>query len=173
MRKFGDIVQKNETHLQNTPENAQNPEGNAQNVEKKFNSSRKLSGTFKIQKSSDDKMLAFGWASVAIRSNGEQIEDWQEDILDPEDLEEAAYKFVELYREGGEMHERGGAAVLVESIVFTEEKMKALGIPEGTLPIGWWIGFKVLDEDVWEKVKDGTYPMFSIEGEATRVEVEE
>ena len=73
----------------------------------------------------------------------------------------------------GEMHERGGAAVLVESVVFTEEKMQAMGIPAGTLPIGWWIGFKVTDEDVWEKVKDGTYPMFSIEGEAERVEVED
>lgn len=72
-----------------------------------------------------------------------------------------------------EMHERGGAAVLVESVVFTEEKMQAMGIPAGTLPIGWWIGFKVTDEDVWEKVKDGTYPMFSIEGEAERVEVED
>lgn len=69
------------------------------------------------------------------------------------------------------MHERGGAAVLIESVVFTEEKTQAMGIPPGTLPVGWWIGFKVLDEDVWEKVKDGTYRMFSIEGEAERVEV--
>ena len=90
-----------------------------------------------------------------------------------EELENAAYQYVLLYREGGEMHERGGAAVLVESVVFTEEKMQAMGIPAGTLPIGWWIGFKVTDEDVWEKVKDGTYPMFSIEGEAERVEVED
>ncbi len=134
---------------------------------------RILKGKFKIEKSADEKMLAFGWASVAIRTNGEQIEDWQEDVIDPEDLEEAAYQFVELYREGGEMHERGGAAVLVESVVFTEEKLKAIGIPAGTVPTGWWIGFKVIDPDVWEKVKDGIYPMFSIEGEAIREEVEE
>ena len=69
------------------------------------------------------------------------------------------------------MHERGGAAVLIESMVFTEAKLNALGIPAGVLPIGWWIGFRVTDPDVWEKVKDGTYPMFSIEGEAERVEV--
>lgn len=130
-----------------------------------------LKSRFKIMKSDDEKMLAFGWASVSMRVNGELIEDWQEDIVEPEELEKAAYNFVELYREGGEMHERGGTAVLIESVVFTEEKMKAIGIPKGTLPIGWWIGFKVLDEDVWEKVKDGTYPMFSIEGEAERVEV--
>ena len=71
------------------------------------------------------------------------------------------------------MHERGGVATLVESVVFTEEKQRAMGIPEGTLPVGWWIGFKVLDADVWEKVKDGTYSMFSIEGEAERAEVED
>lgn len=110
---------------------------------------------------------------MSMTVDGELVEDWQNDIIEPDDLEKAAYEFVELYREGGEMHERGGAAVLIESVVFTEEKMKAMGIPSGTLPIGWWIGFKVLDEDVWEKVKDGTYSMFSIEGEAQRVEVED
>ena len=80
---------------------------------------------------------------------------------------------VDLYREGGEMHIRGGVARLIESAVFTKEKMEAMGIPEGTLPTGWWIGFQVTDADVWEKVKDGTYSMFSIEGEAKRVEVED
>ena len=116
-------------------------------------------------------MLAFGWASVSIRADGELIEDWQGDIIAPCELEEAAYEYVRLYGEGGEMHERGGVAVLIESVVFTDDKMAAMGIPTGTLPVGWWIGFKVLDEDVWEKVKDGTYKMFSIEGEAERVEV--
>lgn len=132
-----------------------------------------LKGRFKIQKSEDDKRLAFGWASIAIDENGEQLVDWQEDMIDPEELEKAAYNFVRLYREGGEMHERGDCATLVESVVFTEEKMIAMGIPEGALPVGWWIGFLVTDDDVWEKVKDGTYTMFSIEGEAERVEVEE
>ncbi len=93
------------------------------------------------------------------------------DIIGPEELENAAYEYVRLYGDGGEMHGRGGVAVLIESVVFTEEKMQVMGIPEGTLPTGWWIGFKVTDEEVWQKVKDGTYPMFSIEGEAERVEV--
>lgn len=127
----------------------------------------------RIAKSDDERMLAFGWASVAIRVDGEQIEDWQEDMIDPADLENAAYRFVELYREGGEMHERGDVAVLVESCVFTEEKQKALGLEPGTLPVGWWIGFHVTDRDVWKKVKSGEYTMFSIEGEAERVEVEQ
>ncbi len=132
-----------------------------------------LKGRFKIAKSDDERRLAFGWASVSMRIGGEVIEDWQGDIIEPKELEEAVYEYVRLYGEGGEMHERGGVAVLVESVVFTEEKMQAIGIPPGTLPVGWWIGFKVLDEDVWKKVKDGTYLMFSIEGEAMREEVDE
>lgn len=155
MRKFLDLVEK---RLPDAPgKQAETPEAPADGV---------LKSRFKIMKSDDEKMLAFGWASVSMRVGGEVIEDWQGDIIEPAELEAAAYEYVRLYGEGGEMHERGGVAVLVESVVFTEDKMKAIGIPAGTLPIGWWIGFKVLDEDVWEKVKDGTYPMFSIEGEA-------
>jgi len=60
---------------------------------------------FKIAKSDDDKMLAFGWASIAIRANGEVIEDWQNDIIEPEVLEEAAYDYVRLFAVGGEMHD--------------------------------------------------------------------
>ncbi len=138
----------------------------------KSNPDTVIKGRFKIMKSDDEKMLAFGWANVSMRVDGELIEDWQGDIIEPEELEAAAYEYVRLYGDGGEMHERGGVAVLIESVVFTEEKMQVMGIPAGTLPVGWWIGFKVTDEDVWEKVKNGTYPMFSIEGEAERVEVE-
>ena len=132
-----------------------------------------IKGRFKIHKSDDDKMLAFGWANIAITAEGDQITDLQEDVLDTDVLEQAAYNFVEFYREAGEMHVRGGCGVLVESVIFTKEKMAAMGIPEGTVPEGWWIGFKVTDKDVWEKVKPGEYPMFSVEGEAIREEIED
>ena len=147
MKKFSDLIQKSANSI--------------------------LKSKFQIMKSDDEKMLAFGWASVSVRVDGEQIQDWQGDMIEPGELENAAYEYVRLYRDGGEMHERGGVAVLIESAVFTEEKMQVMGIPAGTLPVGWWIGFKVLDQEVWEKVKDGTYQMFSIEGEAERVKVEE
>ena len=61
---------------------------------------------------------------------------------------------------------------LVESCVLTAEKQKAMGIPEGTLPIGWWVGFKITDDDAWQRVKNGTYRMFSVEGKAVREPVE-
>lgn len=130
-----------------------------------------IAGKFAVQKSDDDKRLAFGWASIALCENGKTLEDRQHDIITPEVLEQAAYNFVRLYREGGEMHERGGVAVLIESVVYTKEKMTAMGIPQGILPVGWWIGFYVTDDAVWEKVKRGEYSMFSIEGTAVREEV--
>jgi len=126
-------------------------------------------GRLTIQKTNDEEMLAFGWASVTVTAKGGVVEDYHEDVIDTPELEKAAYEYVELYRDGGEMHERGGCAVLIESIVITKEKKQAMGIPEGTLPEGWWVGFRVTDADVWAKVKDRTYPMFSIEGTAERV----
>jgi hypothetical protein len=124
-----------------------------------------------VMKSDDDRRLVFGWASVAVRVSGEVIEDCQEDIVDIDELERAAYAYVADFGTAGEMHERGGVGVLIESVVFTKEKAAAMGIPDGYMPEGWWVGFRIDDPDVWQKVKDGTYTMFSIEGTATREQV--
>lgn len=121
-----------------------------------------------VMKSDDERRLVFGWANVAVRVDGEQIVDWQEDLIDPEELEKAAYEYVAEFGTAGEMHQRGGVGRVVESVVFTKEKADALGIPPDILPEGWWIGFRITDDEVWEKVKNGEYPMFSIEGKAVR-----
>lgn len=130
---------------------------------------------FNIMKTDDDKRLIFGWASVAIKVDGEQVVDHQNDMVDPEDLEEAVYEYVLNFRDGGEEHISSlrKKARMVESCMFTKEKMKAMGIPEGIVPEGWWIGFYVDDDVAWEKVKNGTYQMFSIEGQGIREEVED
>ena len=129
-----------------------------------------MSAEFSIFKSDDDKRLVFGWASVAIRADGTQIEDWQGDMIDPDDLEEAVYEYVLNFRDAGEEHipTMRKKGKLVESVVFTKEKMKAMGIPEGIVPEGWWIGFKVHDDEAWAKIKSGEYRMFSIEGSGVR-----
>ncbi len=77
----------------------------------------RVKGRFAIAKADDEQRLAFGWASVAKSAEGAPLVDLQGDMIDIEDLEKAAYNFVELYREGGEMHERGDCAVMVESMV--------------------------------------------------------
>jgi len=127
-----------------------------------------------IFKSDDDKRLVFGWASVSVTLDGVPLEDRQSDIIDPDELENAAYEYVLNFRDGGEEHipSLRKKARLVESCVFTEEKQEAMGIPPGTLPVGWWIGFYVDDDEAWGKIKNGTYKMFSIEGTATRETIE-
>lgn len=125
--------------------------------------------TGEIKKSDDEQRLIFGWASVAADENGNAIIDSQGDVIPIEELERAAYEFVEFSRKGGEMHQIMGVARLVESIIFTPQKLELLGI--SGVPFGWWVGFRVTDETVWQKIKSGEYSMFSIGGDALRSEV--
>ena len=46
----------------------------------------RIAGTFKIQKSVDEKRLAFGWASVAATAAGDTVTDYYEDIIEPDEL---------------------------------------------------------------------------------------
>lgn len=128
-----------------------------------------------ILKSDDDKRLVFGWASIAQTADGDTIKDRQNDVIEPDDLEEAAYEYVLNFRDTGEEHLESfrKKGKLVESCVFTAEKQQAMGLQPGALPVGWWVGFYIEDEDAWERIKNGTYKMFSIEGRAERVPLEE
>lgn len=130
-----------------------------------------LSVGFDVYKARDDEQLVSGWANVAIDKNGDAPLDWQDDVIAPETLEKAAINFMMDYRESGEMHKGASKGTVVESIVFTKEKQRAIGIPEGAVPEGWFITVKVHDPEVFAKVKDGTYRMFSIQGTAKRVKL--
>lgn len=127
-----------------------------------------------IAKSDDEQRIVFGWAYISHDANGvQQIDKSREFIPDPEELEKAAYQFVLKSRVGGDSHITKGVSTMVESIVFTKEKREAMGIPEGVLPTGWWVGFKVHDEEVWKAHKRGERSMFSIHGKGVRKKVEE
>lgn len=130
--------------------------------------------SFTITKTEPDKMLVFGWANVAIGEDGQQITDLQGDVIDPEELERAAYDHVLKFRSAGERHDPNlrQKGRLVESCVFTKEKQAALGIPPGVVPEGWWVGYKIDDPQAWEKIKKGEYQSFSIEGKGRRTPIE-
>jgi len=122
-----------------------------------------------IEKVDEEKRLVFGWASIGYEADGTLVGDRQGDFLDDvEEIEKSAYAFVVESRDGGEMHVRKGVSTLVESFVSTPEKWEAMGIPEGVLPIGWWVGFRVADDTVWKSVREGKYRMFSVHGRGTR-----
>ena len=129
--------------------------------------------TGKIIKLDEDKHLVFGWASIIKDVDGKILLDRQNDYIDSEEeLEKAAYDYVLKSRDGGEMHIRRGVSKMVESVVLTEEKQRMLGIPAGSTPTGWWIGFKVNDDRVWEQVKKGEYAGFSVHGTGRRESTE-
>lgn len=127
--------------------------------------------TFDVEKAMPDQHLVFGWANVSLTEDGGVPFDWHDDMIAPKILEKAAYNFVMKYRDMGEMHVGETQGQLVESIMFTKEKMQALGIPEGVVPEGWWVGFYVPDVEVCQKIKDGQYKMFSIQGRIKRLKV--
>ena len=124
--------------------------------------------TAKIAKA--DEHLVFGWASMAADEDGIPVVDSAGDIISIGELEQAAYNFVEFHGRGGEMHAKFPVAHVVESVVFTPEKIAALGLT-GEIPQGWWLGLRVTNEEVWQKIKSGVYSMFSIGGRATREEL--
>ncbi len=124
-----------------------------------------------IEKVDEDRRMAFGWAYVS-EANGEMIVDHSGENISIGELEKAVYEYNQLSeRPGGEMHLKKRAGVLVESIVFTKEKCDAMGIPEDTRQYGWWVGYYYPDDEVWGKVKDGTYKQFSVGGSASKREV--
>lgn len=130
----------------------------------------KKGSQFSVMKSCDEKKQVFGWASVSVRVQGDVVVDQQDDMIAIEDLESAVYQYTANFGKAGEMHQKSNVGDLIESVVFTSEKAKAMGISLESLPQGWWVGFHIHDEQVWAKIKDGTYSMFSIEGTASRME---
>lgn len=115
----------------------------------------------KLTKQDNDRKIVFGFFSV-VEVDGVPVIDSQGDVITSEALEEAVYKYVMFSRMGDERHDEKVKAVLIESMVFTKEKQEALKIDLGY--VGWWGGFKVLDQEMWNKFKTGEYESFSIGG---------
>src|SRR5690349_9386874 len=64
-----------------------------------------------------EKRLVFGWASVAVRKDGETVIDSQGDMLDPATLEAAAYRYILEDGDANQMHEDDRIGRPVESFV--------------------------------------------------------
>jgi len=122
-----------------------------------------------VIKTDAKRQQVFGWASIAMSADGEAVVDSYQDIIIPEDLEDAAYDFVLRFRDLNERHEGPVQGHLIESLVVTPEKLEKMGLDSSALPVGWWVGFWVPDPSVFAKIESGEYTMFSIEGRAERV----
>ena len=122
-----------------------------------------------VVKSDDDQQVVYGWASI-VEVNGSPVIDSEGDVISIEDLEQAALAYVEQSRMASVNHTGLNVGTLIESIVFTKEKQASLGIDLGK--VGWWVGFRINDPAIWQRVKSGELKAFSIGGRATPVEEE-
>lgn len=67
-------------------------------------------------------------------------------------------------------------ATLIEVMCFTPEKKRAMGIPDGVLPSGTWVGLRVnlsteKGRAAWEGVKSGRLSMLSLGGRWKRTPI--
>lgn len=129
--------------------------------------------TVPVIKTDSPQMLAFGFANVAVNTDGTSVVDRQNDEITADDLERAAYDYVLRFREAGVEHKKLGVARLVESFFLTAEKLGAmLAAPAPEFKgAKWWVGFKIDDPAVWKLVESGELSCFSIGGSAVPVEI--
>lgn len=124
-----------------------------------------------IAKQNEEQHMVWGWASVMTK-NGQLVTDVQNDQITPEEMQKSVHDFMENSRVGAQLHMYDAnddpiqVGTIVESMVFTKELQDALGIDLGKE--GWFVGYHVTNKDVWEDVKKGKLPAFSIGGVAER-----
>lgn len=126
-----------------------------------------------VTKIDQAKRLVTGWAIVIENPDGTPHVDTQGDVLDEDELVQAAHAFI-TKRAAGEMHLKGPGGKdarivgsIVESLVITKALKQMLKLPADT-PVGWLITVKVEDDAAWKKVESGEYQAFSIGGQAIR-----
>ena len=128
-----------------------------------------------ISKVNKEKRQVFGWASVT-HVDGQPVVDRQLDFMPLDELENAAYQYVIESRTGGDMHRRVSKAAdapvhvsdMIESFVVTPEKLVGMGLPGDAINPGWWVGYKINNDEQWELVKAGKRTGFSVHGAGKR-----
>lgn len=107
----------------------------------------------KAEKTDAERGIVWGWASSA------DIVDLQGDVIPQDELENAVYQFMEdYYRQAADLrdtHQETIDAVIVES---------SLEWKAGHL--FWWVGVKLLTEELREAARNGEIKGFSIGGRA-------
>lgn len=121
-------------------------------------------GSFKFFKKDSEKRIVYGAALVPYEV------DLQGDIETPEDIEEAAHRFLSGFQTIAEMHEKfKGIGDLKESYIAPVDfTLNGVYIKKGS----WVIATKVVDDEVWDKVKKGELTGYSIGYSARRVSEE-
>lgn len=115
----------------------------------------KKGAVYKSDKLDEEKRLVTG---IVLQP---EVVDAHGDVISVEEIEKTAHEFMEKFRAIGEQHLELAEAVPVES--FTAKDDMELG-GEKVLKGSWVLTVKVLNDELWEAVKNGSYTGFSIGG---------
>ncbi len=115
---------------------------------------RAVKANIRVVRKSDELGILWGYASVA------DIIDFHGDVVPQDELINAVYQFMESYYASEATikvnHDSPANAVLVESTIHLLGGRAA-----------WWVGVKLLDDDLREAARNGEISGFSIGGWAT------
>ncbi len=125
-----------------------------------------------IAKKDSAEQNVYGWAYKTSESvGGDLILDKQNDFWLPDEIEKTANKYMLNSRAGDVMHLEKQVSSIIESVVFTPDKIVKMGLDPDTTPVGWWVGLHVDDKVAWEGVESGVWKMFSVGGKGVRRKV--
>ena len=97
-----------------------------------------------------------------------EVVDAQGDIYSPEEVRQAAHRFMEEFGGLGLMHRfrvNGQVKVLESYLAPADFELGDTTIRKGT----WLLAVRILSDELWEQIKDGQLTGFSIGGSARRV----
>jgi len=126
--------------------------------------------TVPIAKSDPALRTLWGWASVATR-DGAPVIDAEGDLVPIDELVRAAHAFMADSRRAAAGHDGAGGdpgavGTVVESLVLSRTLQDALGVDCGLE--GWFVGIRVDDAALWDRVASGELTALSIGGTARR-----
>jgi hypothetical protein len=119
----------------------------------------------------NEQRIVWGWASVT-KVGGDYVVDRHGHVITSDTMTKAATAFMEKSLRAAKTEHYGDpVGAVVHSLPMTQEIAKALGIT--CEREGWIIGMKIYDDGVWQMVKTGEFPAFSIGGQGALMELGE
>ena len=116
---------------------------------------------YKADNSSDEERIAYG---IVLEP---ETCDSQKEIYSAEEIRTAAHQYMEHFRHAGLMHQTridGRVRILESFIAPVDFEIEGVRVKRGT----WLMAMRIVDDKLWEAVKDKRLTGFSIGGSAVR-----
>ena len=115
-----------------------------------------------VLKADEGKRLVYG---VVLRP---EVPDAHDDVMTSDEIMKSAHNYLMFYRVVGEQHDKEADAMVAESYIAPMDmNFDGKSIKKGA----WVVAMKVLNDELWIKIKDGNFTGLSAGGFAKRNEI--